>query len=427
VVTSPVNDDTGAIAKYVLVARDVTEEKQLRDQLRHSQKLEAIGTLAGGVAHDFRNLLTAMKANAEFCLEGLPSEHPVRDDIHEILHAIARAVDLTRQLLAFGRRQVLNPQVLDINGVVAGVEKMLRRVIGEHVELRTSPGQALPHVRVDRGQLEQVLVNLAVNARDAMPSGGRLQISTHVVRLTDAEARRRAAPAAGDYVTISVTDTGVGIDAQTLPRIFEPFFTTKPQGKGTGLGLSTVYGIVQQSRGFVTVRSAPDEGATFDIHLPAEAEGRVVAVTSRRAPTPVRTGRSDETILVVEDEEQVRAALRRQLAAEGYSVLTAADGRAAATVIEQFPGRIDVLVSDVVMPHVSGPELARLFRTRQRDGAVVLMSGYSDEAVARRGHLVPAAAFVQKPYDFPELARLLRRLLDDGDRVAAPIPIGARR
>jgi PAS domain S-box-containing protein len=423
VVTSPVHDDTGAVARYVLVARDVTEEKQLRDQLRHSQKLEAIGTLAGGVAHDFRNLLTAMKANAEFCLEGLPSEHPVRDDVQEILHAIARAVDLTRQLLAFGRRQVLNPQVLDINGVVTGVEKMLRRVIGEQVELRTEPGPGLPHVRVDRGQLEQVLVNLAVNARDAMPAGGRLAISTRTTRLTEADARRHGAPAAGDYVTISVTDSGVGIDAQTLPRIFEPFFTTKPQGKGTGLGLSTVYGIVQQSRGFVTVRSAPNEGAAFDIHLPADAAGRVVSVAGRRAAAPVRSGNADETILVVEDEAQVRAALQRQLAAEGYSVLTATDGRAASALIEQSRRRIDLLLSDVVMPHVNGPELARLFRGRYRDAAVVLMSGYSDEAVSRQGDLVPAAAFIQKPYDFPELARLIRKLLDDANHGARPIPL----
>jgi CheY-like chemotaxis protein len=368
-----------------------------------------------------------MKANAEFCLEGLPSEHPVRDDVQEILHAIARAVDLTRQLLAFGRRQVLNPQLLDINGVVAGIEKMLRRIIGEHVELRTEAGAGLPHVRVDRGQLEQVLVNLAVNARDAMPAGGRLAIATRAVRLTEAEARRHGAPAAGEYVTISVTDTGVGIDAQTLPRIFEPFFTTKPQGKGTGLGLSTVYGIVQQSRGFVTVRSAPDEGATFEILLPAEAAGRVVSVVgARRAATPARTGRPEETLLVVEDEAQVRVALRRQLSTEGYSVLTAVDGRQATALIEQFPRRIDLLISDVVMPHVSGPQLARLFRARHPDAPVILMSGYSDEAVARQGDLVPAAAFIQKPYEFAELARLLRKLLDDTGRGARPIPIGGR-
>jgi PAS domain S-box-containing protein len=423
VVTSPVHDDAGTIVKYVLVARDVTEEKQLRDQLRHSQRLEAIGTLAGGVAHDFRNLLTAMKANAEFCLQGLPTVHPVRDDVQEILNAIARAVDLTRQLLAFGGRQVLNPQLLDLNDVVAGVEKMLRRVIGEHVELRTAPGEGLRNVRVDRGQLEQVLVNLALNARDAMPAGGRLMISTSAVRLTETEARRHAAPAAGDYVKITVADTGVGIDAQTLPRIFEPFFTTKAQGKGTGLGLSTVYGIVQQSRGFVVVRSAPNEGATFEVHLPAEA-GRVAAAVYPHASIPVRSGHSDETILVVEDEEQVRAALQRQLSAEGYSVLTAPDGRAASAMIEQLP-RIDLLLSDVVMPHVGGRELARVFRDRHRDAAVILMSGYSDEAVARHGDLNPAAAFIQKPYDFPELARLLRKLLDEAVATARTVPMRA--
>jgi PAS domain S-box-containing protein len=420
-VTSPVHDDTCRIVKYVLVVRDVTEEKQLREQLRHSQKLEAIGTLAGGVAHDFRNLLTVMKANAEFCLTALPIAHPVRDDIQEVLNAVGRAVDLTRQLLAFGRRQVLNPEVLDVNAVVENTEKMLRRLIGETVELRTVAGPSLSRVRVDRGQLEQVLVNLVVNARDAMPGGGRLTISTDQVRLTEAEARRQGAPAAGEYVKLSVSDTGTGMDAHTLRRVFEPFFTTKPHGKGTGLGLATVYGIVQQSRGYVTVSSTLSQGATFDVYLPADEVELLAVPALPYATREARSGRPEETILIVEDEEQVRAALQRQLSAEGYSVLTAPDGQAASAMIEQFPQRIDLLLSDVVMPHLGGPELARRFRVRHPDAAVVLMSGYSDEAVARHGTLNPDSAFIEKPYDLSELVRLLRKLLD-GATPRGPTP-----
>ena len=416
-VTSPVHDEVGRVVSHVLVVRDVTEEKQLREKLRHSQKLEAIGTLAGGVAHDFRNLLTVMKANAEFCLGTLPEDHPARGDVQEVLQAVGRAADLTRQLLAFGRRQVLNPEVLDVNVVVADIEKMLRRLIGENVQFRTAPGRYLSHVRVDRGQLEQVLVNLVVNARDAMPEGGRLTISTEQVRLSDAEARRKGAPSAGRYVRLSVSDTGIGMDANTLRRAFEPFFTTKPHGKGTGLGLATVYGIVQQSRGFVTASSTLTQGATFDVYLPADEE-ELLLTAPAIAPARGRR-RADETILVVEDEEQVRAALQRQLSAEGYSVLTAPDGRAASAMIEQFPQRIDLLLSDVVMPHLGGPELARKFRVRHPDAAVVLMSGYSDEAVARHGALNPDAAFIEKPYDYSELARLLRSLLD---RATPPPP-----
>ncbi len=422
VVTSPVQSRAGAIVKYVIVARDVTEEKRLRDQLRHSQKLEAIGTLAGGVAHDFRNLLAAIKANAEFCLDGMKSSDPSREDLLQILTAVARSVELTRQLLAFGRRQVLKPETLEINLVVATVEKMLRRTIGENIELETRQGKGLPPIYVDRGQLEQVLVNLVVNARDAMPRGGRLIVSTEAVLLDEPDARRLEAPVPGEYVKISVADNGIGMETATLARIFEPFFTTKPQGKGTGLGLAMVYGIVQQSRGVIAVRSAPNEGATFDIYLPAHGEGSPVALV----PPPyspvkecrVPSGHAHEIVLVVEDEEQLRAALQRQLTSEGYHVLTAADGRDAVALVENFE-RIDLLLSDVVMPHLGGPDLARVFRNRHPKAPVILMTGYSDEAVARGGDLGPAAALIQKPYDFRELAQLVRRLLDAADPAAA--------
>ncbi len=414
VVTSPVQSRAGAIVKYVIVARDVTEEKRLRDQLRHSQKLEAIGTLAGGVAHDFRNLLAAIKANAEFCLDGMPSSDPSREDVHQILEAVARSVELTRQLLAFGRRQVLKPETLEINGVVASVEKMLRRTIGENIELTTRLGEDLSPVYVDRGQLEQVLVNLLVNARDAMPRGGRVVVSTEGVLLEEEEARMLEAPAPGEYVKVSVADQGIGMDPVTRSRIFEPFFTTKPQGKGTGLGLATVYGIVQQSRGVINVRSAPNEGATFDIYLPAHGEAPPVAVVPAPpsvAECRIPSARAHETVLVVEDEAQLRAALQRQLASEGYHVLTATDGRDAVAVLQGVE-HVELLLSDVVMPHLGGPELARVFRERHPNAPVILMTGYSDEAVARGGDLGPSAALVQKPYDFRDLAQLVRRLLD---------------
>jgi PAS domain S-box-containing protein len=418
IVTSPVHDERGQLVRCVLVAHDVTEQNLLRERLRHSQKLEAIGTFAGGVAHDFRNLLTVMRANGELCLGALAESHPAHADVLEILKAVDRAANLTRQLLAFGRRQVLNPEALDVNGVVGDVEAMLRRLVGERVQLHTVPCSALPRVRADRGQLEQVLVNLVVNARDAMPNGGRLTVATGAVQLDEAEARRLGAPAAGEYVKVSVADTGVGIDARTLPRIFEPFFTTKPQGKGTGLGLATVYGVVEQSRGCVAVRSAPNAGATFEVYLPAATDAAPAAAPVPAA-APAPNGRIDGIILLVEDEEQVRAALQRQLVAEGYSVLTAADGRAASKLLDQHPDRIDLLLSDVVMPHLGGRELARLFRVRHPGAKVILMSGYSDEAVAREGAL-EAGAFIEKPLPWPELAGLLRRMLGPGGRERPP-------
>ncbi|HTP49761.1 MAG TPA: ATP-binding protein [Anaeromyxobacteraceae bacterium] len=412
IIISAVRDPGGKIVNLLLVGRDVTEEKRLREQLRHRQKLEAVGTLAGGVAHDFNNLLTAINGYAGLALEGLQDGDPVKEDIAEIQRAGARAADLTRQLLAFSRKQVLKPQVVALDIAIAGVEKLLRRLIGEHIELSTPRGAGLWRVRVDPGQFEQVLVNLAVNARDAMPKGGRLTISTANVVLSEAEARRYAEGAPGPYVRLTVSDTGLGMDEATLPHVFDPFFTTKEQGKGTGLGLSTVYGIVRQSRGFLGVQSEPGRGTTFEIFLPREL------AEAEPLPSPVpqvlrsRSGRAAETVLVVEDERQVRNLLLSQLSAEGYTVLAAADGREALALAERHGGQIDVLLSDVVMPQMGGPELARVFVERHPETRVVFISGYADEAVARHGELDRAAAFVQKPWQFPELAGVLRRVLD---------------
>jgi len=411
VIISSVRDPAGRIVNLLLVGRDATEENRLREQLRHRQKLEAVGTLAGGVAHDFNNLLTAINGYAGLALEGLEADDPIREDIQEIQRAGARAADLTRQLLAFSRKQVLKPQIVELDAAVAGVEKLLRRLIGEHIELITAHSPGLWRVKVDPGQFEQILVNLAVNARDAMPHGGRLCITTANVVLSDADASRHPDGAPGPHVLLTVSDTGVGMEESTLTHVFEPFFTTKDQGKGTGLGLSTVYGIVRQSRGFVGVQSRPGKGTTFEIFLPRESSPSAAATATAETARP-RSGRPTETVLVVEDERQVRNLLSSQLAAEGYTVLAAADGREALFLGESHSGQIDVLLSDVVMPQMGGPELARAFLTRHPETRVVFMSGYADEAVTRHGELEQAAAFVQKPWRLPELAGILRRVLD---------------
>ncbi|HET9599037.1 MAG TPA: ATP-binding protein [Anaeromyxobacteraceae bacterium] len=389
------------------------EEKKLREELRQSQKLEAIGALAGGVAHDFNNLLTAINGYAGLAIEALPEGDPVRQDVEEIRKAGARAAELTRQLLAFGRRQVLKPQVLDLAAAIAGVERMLRRLIGEDVQLVTERPGFEVRVRVDPGQLEQVLVNLAVNARDAMPGGGTLRLRTSAVTLSEEEARRHPEGSAGEWACVEVSDSGVGMDPGTLARVFEPFFTTKERGKGTGLGLSTVYGIVRQSRGFVSVESRPARGTTFRIFLPRErAESCVAAPPPAPARAPVRSARPGETVLVVEDERQVRALLEAQLAAEGYAVLSAGDGASALSLAERHAGRIDLVLSDVVMPHMSGPQLAERVKELHPESRIVFISGYAEEAVAQHGRLGLADAFVGKPYALPELASTIRGVLD---------------
>jgi PAS domain S-box-containing protein len=422
VMLSPSRGPAGETVSRVLVLRDVTEEHRLRERLRHAQKLEAVGTLAGGVAHDFNNLLSVINGYAAMALNGESESHAIREDLREILAAGGRAAKLTRQLLAFGRRQVLKPEVLDLNEVVNGIEKMLRRLISEDIQLVKQVAPGLHPVRVDPGQLEQVLVNLVVNARDASAAGGRIVVSTSEVFLRNGDDRLDHEAAPGWYVCVAVKDDGVGMDEATRARCFEPFFTTKPPGQGTGLGLSTVYGIVRQSRGFVRVESRPNEGATFELYFPGTEQRPAV---EQSEPPILRDGpaRPGETILVVEDEAQVRELLRSRLTAQGYLTLSAADGEEALEVAARHPGRIDLLLSDVVMPKVSGPELARRFRALFPDVVVLFMSGYSEEAVAQQGALAEGAAVIEKPGGLESVPAVIRSLLDRRQRTPGHLAV----
>jgi PAS domain S-box-containing protein len=413
VMISPVRDASDEVCKHLWVVRDVTEESRLRAQLRHSQKLEAIGTLAGGVAHDFNNLLAVINGYADLAVHSLDAGDPMREDMVEVRRAASRAADLTRQLLAFGRKQVMKPQVLDLNLSVASVQKMLGRLIGEHILLVTAPGDDLWPVLVDPGQLEQVLVNLVVNARDAMPSGGRVTIATGNILVSEADALSIPHATPGRHVRLTVTDTGEGMSKETLSHVFEPFFTTKEQGKGTGLGLSTVYGIVRQSRGFIVVDSAPGIGTTFDVYFPVSPDREVQEELPSRQAAAARTPRTGVTVLVVEDEIQVQNLLRSQLSAAGYRVLTASDGVEALELAERHGASIALLLSDVVMPRMGGPQLARAFQKRYPGTPVVYMSGHAGDAMGSRTELERAAAFVQKPWELPELTATLRRVLQN--------------
>ena len=393
---------------YETFVRDVSEQRRLQQQLVQSQKMEAVGRLAGGIAHDFNNLLTVITSYCDLLLEDLGGDDPKREDVEQVRKAADGAAALTRQLLAFSRQQVIAPRVVNLSAVVAGVEKMLRRVIGEDVDLVTVLDPGVGSVRADIGQLEQVLMNLAVNARDAMPTGGKLTIETANVAHGPHYARERAAAPVSQFVMLAVSDTGVGMDEATKARVFEPFFTTKAPGKGTGLGLATVYGIVQQSGGFIWVYSEPGHGTTFKIYLPrvdAPAEG--VAVT---AVAPV--GRGTETVLLAEDAAAVRAVARQVLERQGYTVLEAPDGELALHLAQRHAGPIHLLLTDVVMPGMSGRQLAdRLARLRP-DTKVLYVSGYTDDAVVRHGVLEAGIAYLQKPFTIDSLARKVREVLD---------------
>jgi len=398
----------GRRARLVL-ARDVSAQRQLEEQLRQSQKMEAVGQLAGGIAHDFNNLLTAILGSTQLLLHSTPPGDPRREDAEEIRHAGLRAAELTRQLLAFSRRQVLAPKVLDLNAVVANVDRMLRRLLGEDVELVTSLQPAAGAVNADPGQLEQVLLNLAVNARDAMPGGGRLSIGTTRVTFQEEPAERRHRMPAGDYVCLAVADTGVGMDETTQAHLFEPFFTTKEVGKGTGLGLATVYGIVKQSGGYIWVYSEVGHGTTVKVYLP-RVPGVAEAPAPAAEPKPVRGG--DETVLLVEDAAPVRALARRILEARGYRVLDAPDGPSALDLSARHGGGIDILVTDVVMPGMSGRELAERLAPERARMKVLYTSGFTDDAMVRQGVLNAGVAFLQKPFVPDTLARKVREVLD---------------
>ena len=395
----------GRHARLVL-AIDVTEQRHLEDQLRQSQKIEAVGQLAGGIAHDFNNLLTIIKGNVELILHQLPSGVPLKNDLEQVAHAASRAALLTRQLLAFSRKQVLTPAVLDLNEVVSEAERMLRRVIGEDITFVTELAPVVSRVTADRGQIEQVLVNLVVNARDAMPAGGVLTVATADIDLSPTEATARGI-LPGAYVTIRVRDTGIGMDDATRSRIFEPFFTTKPVGRGTGLGLATVYGVVHQSGGFVSVETAPHAGSTFTVYLPQTARLEITAGPA----VPGTIERGSETILLVEDEDEVRAVARRVLVEAGYTVLDAGNAAEAIAIFDRAPSSIAMLVSDVVMPGLNGHELSQMLRHRSPRLRTLFVSGYSFDARGD-GAYFDDVSFLPKPYDPSELARRVRAILD---------------
>jgi len=397
----------GREARLVL-ATDVTEKSLLQAQLVKAQKMEAIGQLAGGVAHDFNNLLGVITGYSELLMRELPADSRERKRGEEIKRAADRAAALTRQLLAFSRRQVLQPKVLDLNESVAEVEKMMRRLISENIQIVTIAAARLGKVRADAGQIEQVLMNLAINARDAMPSGGRLVIETGNVDLDETYVRTNPDAHAGPYVMLGVSDTGHGMDAKTMSRIFEPFFTTKEEGKGTGLGLATVYGIVRQSGGIVNVYSEPGRGTTFRVYLP-----RVEANVETERPAAAGTAPGGtETILLVEDAEALRLLVRELLEGAGYAVLDAEAPDRALVLVESTPGTIDLVLTDMVMPRMSGPELAQRITAIKPEARIVFMSGYSDQAMGNGTTLEPGALFLQKPFTMDALLRTIRRALD---------------
>jgi signal transduction histidine kinase/ActR/RegA family two-component response regulator len=399
--------DQGHLVRTWGIQRDVTERMHMEEQLRNAQQLEAIGRLAGGVAHDFNNILSIIMGHGELLLATAGGDERSRNGLEQIRRAADRAASLTQQLLAFSRKQVLQPQVLDLNQAVADVQKMLSRVIGEDIELIATLHPSLLSVKADPGQIEQVLVNLAVNARDAMPHGGKLAMETSNVELTTEQGRDLDLPP-GRYVMLKVTDTGLGMDAATLPHIFEPFFTTKPMGKGTGLGLATVYGILKQSGGTIQVESETGQGATFRIYLPATEGG---------LHKPERTGSEkvtggSETILIAEDEADLRELTRIFLEGYGYKVLDANGAEQALQTAELYAEPIHLLLTDVIMPGMSGRQLAERILSKRPETKIVYMTGYTDDMVAQHKVLEPGVQLLQKPFSKSDLALKVRSTLD---------------
>jgi PAS domain S-box-containing protein len=405
-----IRDAFGEPVRLVGVALDVTARRELESQLRHVQKMESVGRLAGGIAHDFNNLLTAITGHGDLLAQSLEPDDPLQVDVAAINAAAGRAATLTRQLLAYGRQSLMRPEPVDLNAVVADIEPMLRRLIGEDVELRTELAPDLNWVQADVGQLDQVILNLVVNARDALTDGGSIVLSTANVELTEAELEEHPGAREGRYVTISVTDTGIGIDEATRGRIFEPYFTTKDRGRGTGLGLATVLGIIEQSGGHIDVDSSVGAGSTFRVFLPRRADPRTAP-----APEPGARGVPDhghETILLAEDEESVRRLTATVLERNGYRVIEAKDGIAALDAAAAYDGTIDLLLTDVIMPGLNGRQLADRFTTAHPETRVLFMSGYAGEALSAQGVLDASVAFLAKPFVPAELARKVREVLD---------------
>ena len=411
--------------KFVIVNRDITErreaEKALREsELRQTQRMEAVGRLSGGIAHDFNNLLGVIIGYTDILEMRLREGDPARKTVEEIRKTGMRAAALTRQLLAFSRRQVLEPKVLDLNAVVADIEKMLRRLIGENIALKTALAPSLGRLLADQGQIEQVILNLAVNARDAMPQGGKLTIETANAVLDDASARHMPTAQPGEYVMLSVSDTGIGMDPQTRAKIFEPFFTTKEAGKGTGLGLATIYEVVKRSEGHIWVYSELGKGSVFKIYFPlVQARAQAAAGEIRRS----RTGVAHETILVVEDDQSLREVTRDLLVQSGYTVLEASNGEQALLIVEQHRAPIHLLLADVVMPGMSGAALAAELTHSHPEMHVLYMSGYTDETIVRNGVLEPGILLLEKPFTREALIGKVRDAL--GQPLAAPDSAGA--
>jgi len=384
--------------------RDVTERRHLEEHLRQAQKMEAIGRLAGGIAHDFNNLLMIMMGHCREFANQDADRQILRYSAEQIMQAAERAASLTKQLLAFSRRQVLAPQVLGVNSLLTGLSTMLRRLIGEDIDLSVTFAESEVYVEADPGQLEQVIVNLVVNARDAMPGGGRLLLGAQSVELAETRSRGTAFVPRGAYVLLTVSDTGMGLDQHTLPRIFEPFFTTKEPGKGTGLGLSTAYGIIRQSKGYILVESESGSGTTFEIYLPRVGTPCATITPEQQSPQPYR---GSETILIVEDEDGIRLLTRTFLEQQGYTVLEASNGEDAFQIAKSYSMRIHLLLTDVVMPGIRGTELAQRLLSDRPDLRVLFVSGYPEEGIAD-----PSTAVLQKPFPMHELGARIREILD---------------
>ncbi len=414
-----VHDDSGRVIYYEGFVEDITRRKRVEEQLRQSQKMEAAGHLAGGVAHDFNNILTAVFGYVEL-VQQRASDDLSRRWVNEIDKNIRRAAALCRQLLVFSRKQVLQPKILNLNAVVQDMSKMLQRLISEDIKLVTALTEQLPFIKADPGQLEQVILNLAVNARDAMRSGGTLTIETAQIRIDENSVARCPELCAGDYILLAVSDTGCGMTPSVKARLFEPFFTTKPVGKGTGLGLATCYGIVKQSGGHISVYTEEGRGTTFKIYLPAVPEEVEIVATPKLEAAPAR---GNETILLAEDETAIRELVATSLRELGYSVLEAADGSEAMDLAKRHGCKqIDLLLTDVVMPEMGGKELAYWLRSVSPQTRVIFTSGYTDRTVIRSDALNPGTRFLQKPFPLSTLAIEVRKMLDMGmPPLAAPV------
>jgi signal transduction histidine kinase/ActR/RegA family two-component response regulator len=406
----PIFNQAGKLYRVTGIAADITDRRELEEQLRQAQKMDAVGRLAGGVAHDFNNLLTVIGGYSQHLLDSTSAEDPKRVPLEQILKASNRAAALTSQLLAFGRKQVLRPQLINLNHLLTNMESLLRRVMGEHISFHAALSKTVLFVKADPNQLEQVLINLAANARDAMPDGGEFRIETALIDAPEGGAEGRLKE--GRYARLKVSDTGIGMNTKVLEHLFEPFFTTKAVGKGSGLGLSTVYGIVQQNHGTIHVTSERGRGTAFEIYLPA-----VPAEEEVKDPgAPVSGGlHGHETILLAEDEPAVRKLVRDALEQLGYTVLPAADGYEAMRILEVHNGVVHLLLTDVIMPLMSGPELVKRVRSVKPATKVVYMSGYTDDALAFHGFSQQNNGFLQKPFNAAVLAEKIRKVLSEDD------------